>query len=378
MPKLGIIGGGQLGRMLTSAALELGLEVICIDPSQYPPAVQVGARHILAELDDPRAIGELLEFCDVVTWEIEHISTKVILQEMNKLDNPARVEPNIETLELIKDKFVQKSWLVEQGVKVADFREVKFDEDISDFLLEKKSVILKKRFDGFDGRGNYIINSIEDISPAYQILGSEDLYVEEKINLNSEVAIILAKGSNDQVMIFDPVDTVHSNNICNSVAAPSKLDPELLEEVKAVALKVSELLKGFGVYAIEMFISSQGEVLVNEIAPRVHNSGHHTIEACVTSQFEQHIRAVMGWSLGDPSLKVGSVAMVNILGQSNSIDGLGDISDLLLPDIKFHWYGKSPVKIDRKMGHITVTSNETTDYQFVLNRAQKARKELDL
>ncbi len=375
--RLGIVGGGQLGRMLTSAALELGLTITVVDPGENPPAKQVGATHIRGSFDDHEAITQLAEASDVITWEIEHISVEALAEVT--INKKVVVEPSLDTLAMIKDKYLQKKAMADAGIAVSDFVSLASETDAETFFGKhsETGIILKARTGAYDGRGNYVVRSHGDIAAGFQALATSELYAEKLENLEREVSVIIAKGD-DEIKLYDPVDSVNENNICNLVIAPSQAPQAAQQKCVAMAQQVAQALQGRGVFAIEMLVTASGEVLLNEIAPRVHNTGHHSIEGCRTSQFEQHVRCVMGLPLGETDLLADYVVMNNILGSFDgevTFDGFGEA---LAIGAMMHAYGKTPNKVARKMGHFTMLSREGESLEEVLQRAAHARKVIAL
>jgi 5-(carboxyamino)imidazole ribonucleotide synthase len=363
---IGVVGGGQLGRMLTESAIPLGFSVTVVDPAYNCPARQIGANQILAALDDPVALDLLAERSDVVTWEIEHFPA-------NHLGELAaagvNVEPSAETLAIIQDKLVQKELLRSEGIPVAPFS-AELDESR---FLGGGPFIVKTRKGGYDGRGNLVVDTLE---PAHisQHFGVKPVYVEQKVEFEKELSVIAARDTRGNIKTYPIVETIHKDNICHTVISPAEIDPKIAESAQDIAEATMEILQGAGVFAIEMFVVN-GAVLVNEIAPRVHNSGHHTIEANATSQFEQHIRAITGMPLGDTRMIVPAAVMINILGTENGrLDRTGLDTVLALPDTHPHFYGKDPRRA-RKIGHITVTAATTQEAKEI---ALKARRELQV
>lgn len=366
---VGIIGGGQLGRMMTEASKSLDLKIIVLEPTENPPAVQVGAEQIIGGLSDASKIRELAEKVDFVTWEIEHINTEV-LEELEK--EGIKINPSPKTLAKIRDKFLQKEFLNEHGIPTAPYRMVK-DETEGLEILEELGlpVLLKTRFGGYDGRGNFVVRSKEDFEEGFRKLGGENLYVEGFVEFEKELAVIAARDKDGNIKTYPVVETIHENNILQLTLAPAPISSEQSKKAEEFAKNVLTHLEGAGVFGIEMFLTKSGEILVNEIAPRVHNSGHYTIEACETSQFENQLRAVSEMELGDTSMKVGAAVMVNILGDREGdanpegveeAEGLGGVT--------VHIYGKAQVKPERKMGHLTVVGENLEE---VLEKANKVR-----
>lgn len=362
--KIGIVGGGQLGRMLTQAAQPLGYEVTVVDPGENCPAAQVGADHIRAALSDRDAIEELANRTDVVSWEIEHIPADYLVELAEKGVN---IEPAPETLAVIQDKLLQKQFLSSRGIPVAPFAAER-DESL---FFGGGPYVVKSRKGGYDGRGNLVVDRLDD--PAIdEHFGDQPVYVEQGVAFEKELAVIAARDKRGEIKTYPAVETIHKDNICHLVLAPAEVDPDVMAQASGIAEATLSALKGAGVFAIEMFVVD-GQVLVNEIAPRVHNSGHHTIEANVTSQFEQHIRAITGMPLGETTMRSAAAAMINILGnRDEKLDRTGIDNVLLLPDTHPHFYGKDP-RPARKIGHITILGSSVAE---VKQRAMKAREEL--
>lgn len=367
--KVGIIGGGQLGQMMTEAAPKLDLDIIVLDPGEYPPAVQAGAEQIIGDLHDSEKIKELASKTDYLTWEIEHINTD-ILGELEK--QGVKVNPSPKTLAQIKDKFLQKEYLKENGIPAAPFKKVENEEEILEAAKELGfPLLLKTRFGGYDGRGNHVLHNENEIAEGFSKLGKENLYVEGFVEFEKELSVIAARDEQGNIKTYPVVETIHENNILQVVLAPAPISSEQSSVAIEFAKKVLEHLGGAGVFGIEMFLTKSGEVLVNEIAPRVHNSGHFTIEACEVSQFENQLRAVSEMELGDPSMKVGAAVMVNILGERNGLAEVSGVEEAeQLGNVFVHIYGKKDVKSERKMGHLTVIGENLEE---VLDKANKAK-----
>lgn len=373
-PTIGIVGGGQLGRMLTEAALPLGYDVMVVDPGENCPAHQAGAEEITANLYDKDALAELAKRSDFITVEIEHLDTHVL--EM--LENEgAIINPRPATVRLIQDKYAQKVFLEEHGIPVAPFVEIT-DEEAALRALENfgGSMIIKAKHGAYDGRGNMVVSSPAEVKEAFKTFADRELYAEQLVPFERELAVMVAKDVRGNVVSYPAVQTIHARNICEEVLAPAPVDESIREKAGELARSVVELLEGAGMFGVEMFLTKDGEVLVNEIAPRVHNSGHHTMEFSRTSQFEQHVRAITGLPLGSVESVVPAAVMINILGERDGptrVTGLADV--LAIPDTSVHIYGKSPTKVDRKMGHITSTGKTVEEAQ---KRAREARKALDI
>ena len=348
--RLGIIGGGQLGMMITEAAQNLSdeiSEIIVLDPTENCPAAQVGAKQIVGDFKDENAIIKLAEQSDIITYEIESGNTDVL----SKLKT--EIEPSPSTLSIIQDKLSQKTFLSENGLPVSEFYEITSLDDlhakINDLGLP---VLLKSRRDAYDGRGNFKIVSSDEIEKAYQHFEGKSLMVEKFVNFKMEVSVIAARNTNGDITTYQLVENVHENNILNVTIAPARVSDSVIKDAEDIAKKTMEVLKGAGVFGIEMFIDQDDRILINEIAPRVHNSGHHTLQSCKTSQFEQHLRAILGLDLGNTDI-IHKTVMCNILGP-DGFEGKYKPVKLDKDGVYLKMYGKSVSKPQRKLGHFNI------------------------
>ncbi|KIL60787.1 hypothetical protein M378DRAFT_167767 [Amanita muscaria Koide BX008] len=363
---VGILGGGQLGRMLASAAALLNIQVVILDSGPDAPAKQVvlpptlDLSHVDGSFTDASKIRELAEKVDVLTVEIEHVDALALEQWGSKVD----IHPSPRTIEIIQDKFRQKEHLRQNtGCPVSEFLSI-------DHVLPKTSIqnvadklglplMLKKRKLSYDGRGNFALYNLDGIDEALSALGGSMLYAEKWVPFEKEIAVMVVKGANDEVRSYPTVETVHRNNICHLVFAPLRTgDPGLDLRARRVAEEAVSTFEGAGIFGVEMFLMNDGTIYINEIAPRPHNSGHYTIEACETSQFENHLRAILGLPLGSTALKVQSAAMLNLIGHSTSMQEILETANkaLLTPGASVHLYGKKECRKGRKMGHITIVA----------------------
>jgi phosphoribosylaminoimidazole carboxylase len=361
---IGVLGGGQLGRMLASAAHDLGMRIAVLDPDRAAPAGQVANRHVIGDFREPERIRELAEGCDILTVEIEHVNADTL---DTLVQQGVPVQPAPGTLRLIQDKLLQKRHLAEHGVPVAPFAEVP-DETALAAAAERFGfpLLLKSRLLAYDGRGNAVVQGYDELPAAITALGglARGLYVEQLVPFERELAVIVARGLDGALAVYPVVETLHRDNILHQVIAPALIPEATQQAARDIARRAIATFEGAGIFGVELFLLPDGSVLVNEIAPRPHNSGHYTIEACATSQFEQHLRAILGLPLGDTALKVGAAAMVNILGVGDGLleETLRPIERALaIPGAAIHWYGKSSVRAQRKMGHITLTAPTATE-----------------
>src|SRR5258708_3595587 len=389
---IGIVGGGQLGRMLAFDAKRMGFTVRVVDPTPNSPAGQVVDEQVLGDYVDKAAIRKLAEVSDYLTFEIE-LANAVLLDELSA--KGLQVNPSAKTLTLIKDKLSQKEFLQKAGILVAEFANViaSNSEAIPKRLappiasVARKDVIsaakdfgypflLKARFDAYDGRGNVLIRKEKDINAGLEKLKGRKLYVEKFVPFVKELAVIVARNAKGEIATYPVVETIHKNNICHIVIAPAQVSPQIKNQAKRLAIKTMRHLKGAGVFGIEMFLTKDNKVLINEIAPRVHNSGHYTTEACVTSQFEQHIRAITGMPLGSTAMRAPAAVMVNILGDRvGKAEVTGMEKALSIQNVFVHIYGKSETKPERKMGHITVVGESVEE---AMKKARLARKYISI
>lgn len=350
--KLGIVGGGQLAEMMIPPAKRLGMKVMVVEKwdTEVPPAVQWGADLINASMHDAEAIGRLAGWADVTTIESDHPNAAALLDRQQNYGDVVHGSP--ETLAIIQDKLIQKRWLRQNGIPVADFSEFLDEAE----FLGGGPYIIKSRKGGFDGRGNEKVDVLyEEMMEAPAMVEKfkrQPVYVEQAFPFDKELAVVAAKDVNGNVKLYPVVETEHEDGICNIVTSPADISPRLWANAEALARDVLELMDGAGVVTIEMFAKGD-DVIVNEIAPRVHNSGHLTLDVNATSQFEQHVRAVAGMPLGDTTQRPGAAVMVNILGrQSGPLDLTGLDEALKIPDTHIHLYGKNP-RLARKIGHTT-------------------------
>ncbi len=347
--RIGIVGGGQLGRMMVAAAERLGCTCVVLDPTPNSPAGQIAGKQIIGNLHDAEKLREIAEDCDVLTYEIEDIDTTTLLALQNE---GHEIHPSPQVLALIQDKLIQKRAYAEHGITTSEFVEVTehSEQAFADFGYP---LVQKARRGGYDGRGVSIMKSANDFSKQLPIPSLLERFVPAK----KEIAVMVARGKDGSTSTYPPVEMCFSNeNILDLLLAPADIPKKIANKAEALAIQVVEALNGVGIFGVEMFWTEDDELLVNEVAPRTHNSGHQTIEANITDQFEQHLRAVIGLPLGS-SKQVSAAAMINLLGEPGSkgkqiITGLDE--SLALPSVCVHLYGKAVTSPYRKMGHVTV------------------------
>ncbi|KAI0666151.1 phosphoribosylaminoimidazole carboxylase [Trametes maxima] len=363
---LGVLGGGQLGRMLAASAAQLNIDVVILDVGEHTPAKQVIAprarslTHIDGSFADPLKIRQLAARVDVLTVEIEHVEVSVLEDIENQL--PLGVHPSPFTIKTIQDKFVQKAHLRAYGCPVSDFLPVGSTVESIHAAADRLGLplMLKSRTQAYDGRGNFVIREVSQAQQAIAALGNRPLYAEKWVPFVTEIAVMVVRSRSGEVLSYPVVETVHKENVCHLVFAPLRSrDPMVAARARSVAENAVKTFQGAGIFGVEMFLMADGSVYLNEIAPRPHNSGHYTIEACETSQYENHLRAVLGLPLGSPALKVPSACMLNILGASSSMEDIKSFGEfaLTVPGARLHLYGKTECRKGRKMGHITIVAD---------------------
>jgi 5-(carboxyamino)imidazole ribonucleotide synthase len=382
-PTLGVVGGGQLGRMLAEAAAPLGVEVIVLDPTPDCPAAPVARDHIIGEFDDPDAVSDLAARVDAMTFEIELADADLLSDAISTFD--VTVNPAPSTLAMIEDKLIQKRTLDDAGIPVPSFRPVDTVSELTTALDIFDAVMLKARTGGYDGRGNVPVTDPANAADALEAVGGSAM-AERLIDFTRELSVIAVKGD-ETVRTFPPGENIHDEEILRETIVPARTSEEVRNRANAVARDVLETLDGRGVFGIELFETEAGDILVNEIAPRPHNSGHWTIEGAHSSQFEQHIRAVLGWPLGSTARRSPTV-MTNILGtvDNSRPAALTGIEPALTDEhISLHWYGKDEVRPLRKMGHLTLsddtisitdpsTDPDSLTIQSLIERARQCRE----
>ena len=357
MKTLGILGGGQLAQMTTQAAVSLGVEIAIFERRNDSPASRLTHHNVVGEWDDMQALEQFIGMCDIVTLENEFVDASILAQ-IEAAGIP--VYPTSATLAQIQDKLVQKTTMREAGVPVSQFRAVDSVDDVNAAgEAFGYPFVLKARRDGYDGYGNVTLNSADEIPAAWEKLGAHEgrlLLAERFVPFERELAVMVLRGRDGDMRTYPVVETVQQNHICHVVRAPAPVPSDSAQIATEIAKKAVTAVDGVGVFGVELFKLKDGTILYNEMAPRPHNSGHYTIEACVTSQFENHIHAILGWALGATSLVTQSAVMVNLLGERRGeTDMTGIRHALRVSGAHVHIYGKRDVRPGRKMGHITVT-----------------------
>jgi 5-(carboxyamino)imidazole ribonucleotide synthase len=342
---IGILGGGQLGRMLALAAARLGLNAHIFSDEKDAPAFQVSAAQTFASYRNADALKAFATTCDAVTFEFENVpaDTVALLSQLK----PAN--PNAISLATAQERFDEKTFVSGLGLKTPAFAAVNSaaEAEAAFETIRSGRAVLKTRRLGYDGKGQMIVATPAEAAAAFERFAGAPLLLEAFVDFAFEASVIAARGANGEFRVYDPPENEHGDHILRRSTVPSRLNAAQIEQAQSIARKVADALDYVGVLCIELFVSRDGELLVNEIAPRVHNSGHWTIDACAVSQFEQHIRAVAGWPFGEPSRHSDAV-MENIIGEEAR-----DWQALIARGGSLHLYGKSEIRPGRKMGHIT-------------------------
>ena len=373
---LGIIGGGQLGMMLTEAAKKMPehiSKVIVLDPNENCSASLVGAEQIVADFKDKDSIINLANQVDIITYEIESGDSDVL----KSVENKAEINPSPETLKTIQDKFLQKTFLQNHNIPVPEFIKVDDIEEVKEGLKKfGYPALLKARRDAYDGKGNFKIDSENEIQTAYDYFKGQKLMLEKFVPFKMEVSVIASRNTKGEIKTYPLVENIHEKNILRETIAPSRTSNEVSEKAGKIASNTMDVLKGAGVFGIEMFVTQDDEIVINEIAPRVHNSGHHTLQSSKTSQFEQHLRAILGLDLGSTELLHNTI-MYNILG---NLDFQGEYKKIEISEknIFLKMYEKKISKPLRKLGHLNIVGFEKQSIDELLTQLEKIKGSVEV
>jgi 5-(carboxyamino)imidazole ribonucleotide synthase len=349
---LGLLGGGQLGRMFTMAAQSMGYKVIVLDPGSDSPAGSVADDHIAADYLDPAALEKLASRCAAATTEFENVPAAAL----RFLARHCVVSPSAESVAVAQDRIAEKEFLAAAGIDVAPYRAVLHERDVDESVLHLLPGILKRSRLGYDGKGQARVTTLEEARAAFIKLGAQPCILERLLPLDVEVSVVVARGFDRSVLTWPVAENQHAHGILDVSIVPARIPTALAEQARAAAVTIASRLDYHGVLCVEFFVLRNGQMLANEIAPRPHNSGHYTIDACVTSQFEQQARVLCGVPLGATGLHCPAV-MVNLLGEL-WIGGEPRWEHVLRhPGAKLHLYGKAEARPGRKMGHFTVLAD---------------------
>lgn len=356
--RVGVIGGGQLAWMMAGAAKRLDLELIVQTPHANDPAVSVATEVIFAPVADAQATGVLAQKCDVVTFENEFVDLEALFHLKNQ---GVRFAPSLESLKPLLDKYHQREFLDSIGLPVPRFAALVDSTEPLDFTFP---LVLKARRHGYDGQGTFIIKSLDELLNTYNQIKSVPLLIEEFIPYTQELAVIAARNETGEVVVYPVVETQQKNQVCHRVIVPAQVPLNIQSQVEDLSRHLLNELQAVGVFGIELFLTPDEIILVNEIAPRTHNSGHYTLDACHISQFEMQLRSVAGLPLGTADLNCDGAVMVNLLGYEEAHHDYAKKRKTLafIPNAYVHWYGKTESRPGRKLGHVTVkaTGNQAS------------------
>ena len=348
---IGIIGGGQLGRMMALAAKEAGFKIAVLDPGMDSPTGQVADIQIVAPFDDQHALEELAEVSDVITYEFENID----VEGLKKLTEIAYVPQGAELIRVTQNRIFEKQSISEAGVVVADYITASTFEELTEKHSELSfPFVVKTARGGYDGKGQQTVSSIDELAQAEALFENGDCVAEAFVRFTKEISVIIQRNVHGETAILPIGENIHRDHILHQTIVPARIDKETVNQAREAAEKIAAHLNIVGTLAVEMFVLENGGIIVNELAPRPHNSGHYSIEATNISQFHQHIRAVCGWPLRQPILWSGAV-MVNVLGEH-----VAPLTSKIaqFPNWSIHLYGKDEAKQKRKMGHVTILTED--------------------
>lgn len=370
---IGILGGGQLARMSAMQAIRLGFDVAILEKEKNSPAGVLTKKEFVGWVDEKKIFDEFIEASDIITLENEFIDYKYLEYIENK---GKKVIPDSKTISLIQDKFIQKTTFQNSGIPAPKFLNVN-ETTTYEFIkseLDSKFVLKSKKM-GYDGYGNATVKNKSEFKEALQRLSERhtELYAEKFVPFVKELAIMVVR-TKKEIKTYPVVETIQKNHICHTVIAPARVNEKIIRSVNEIAVEAVRSINGYGIFGIEFFLLEDDSVLVNEIAPRPHNTGHYTIEACTISQFENHIRAVLDLPLGNTELVQPYAVMINLLGKRNGVGVVQNYSEALNnKNVHLHIYGKAESRIGRKMGHITIIGS---DLNKILLQAKKIEKQI--
>jgi 5-(carboxyamino)imidazole ribonucleotide synthase len=369
-PVAGILGGGQLAQMLSQAAQPIGITTNVLVRNMLDVLPSLSGQAIQGDWNNPETASMFAQSVDIVLLENEFINPDS-LAAIEKAGIP--LIPNSASIRLIQDKWMQKTSLIRANIPVVSSTQVQTVDDIISFAHQYGwPVVLKRRHESYDGKGNVTVRHQDDVSGAYNQLNTNDqgLFVEQFCPFEREIAVMVTRSVNGETCVYPVVDTFQKDHICHVVKAPSSLPAVLAVAAQELALSAIEAINGFGTMGVEMFLTADQRLLVNELAPRVHNSGHYTIEGCVCSQFENHIRASLGWPLGSTAMTKPVAVMVNLIGEGVGPAKPSGLSDALaLNGAHIHIYGKTKSARGRKMGHITALGDSMPEVELLAKKA---------
>jgi 5-(carboxyamino)imidazole ribonucleotide synthase len=370
--RIGVIGGGQLGRMFALEAKRMGFEVVVLDPQEHSPCGQVADEQIVAAYDDMEAIERLGQGTDVVTYEFENIA----IASVEYLEQHGyHVTPSSDVLRITQDRLLEKRFVRACGIATADFAEINRLDDLSEASMSIGfPAILKTARGGYDGKGQWRIQSLDEGRAAFSAAKGAKLIYERVVPFARELSVVATRGANDAVVCYPAGENTHDRGILTMTVAPARISDNARLRARSIATTIGKKLKIVGTYCVELFLLPNGELLVNEIAPRPHNSGHYTIDVTQCSQYEQHVLAICDLPLAEPKLESNAI-MMNILGAGKGDHLTGEDELLTDPSIVLHMYGKRHAINRRKMGHFTMLVDGAVD-EPAIARAKAAHAKL--
>ncbi len=351
--QVGVVGGGQLAWMMGQVAPKLDLELIVQTPHQSDPAVSRASQVVLGAIADAQATAKLATLCDVITFENEFID----LDALEKLVAQGIIfRPSLEALAPLLDKYDQRTYLQKIGLPVPQFSLLQPDSDLKQFSGDRFPKVLKACRHGYDGKGTFIVRDLDELTTTWHRYNRPAMLLEDFIPFRKELAIMVARNKRDEVVTYPVVETIQKEQVCRWVIAPADVNSEVAESAKAIATTLVRELDYVGVLGIEFFLTTENQLLINEIAPRTHNSGHYSLDGCDISQFEMQLRAVTDLPLTDPVMKSPAALMVNLLGYETSDSDYAEVRTQIqqIPQSFLHWYNKGQSSPGRKLGHVTV------------------------
>lgn len=373
---IGVLGGGQLGRMLAQAATRMGYRMHVYEPQENCPAGEVATREFNFDYREVERLKEFARGCAAVTYEFENVPVKPLWE----IESVVPLRPHWEVLETCQNRAREKNWLKRKGLPVVPFAEVEAGGDLAKAVREVGMPCVVKTADfGYDGKGQLKVRSKADVVAAVEAYTGQRAVVEKFIDFKCELSVIVARNPAGELRTFPVAENIHTNHILDFSIVPARVPQSVQRDAEELARRIADAFDLVGLLAVELFLDSDGNLAVNEMAPRTHNSGHWSLDGCVTSQFEQQVRAITGMPLGDTAMTVPATVMVNILGDAwqwsgNELTGSPDWSGLLEdPRAKLHLYGKSEPRKARKMGHFTITGD---DMSQVFKSARDLKKRL--
>ena len=365
---VGVLGGGQLGRMFTLRARSMGYGVTVLDPDPLSPAGMVADRHIRGAYTEDAALDALAESCAAITTEFENVPAAAL----ERLSRHALVRPGVESVAIAQDRIAEKRFLQDSGFATARFRPVRQSAELDGAMaVIRVPALLKTSRLGYDGKGQATVTDLDSARAAFDRFGGVACVLEERLVLETELSVVLARGEDGTVAAFPVGENCHRDGILETTVVPARVPERLAEEARALAIAVAERLAYVGVLAVELFVANGGRLFVNEIAPRPHNSGHYTMDACTVDQFEQQLRALCGLPLGEPRL-LTPVAMINLLGDVWAHGEPRWSEALRRPGVRLHLYGKAEPRPGRKMGHLNCLARDPAQALALAHEARAA------